>query len=100
MALLDRQARLMAAEMTVERSTAQPFHVRLWAHAKAAWLKFEGWMSGRHAAKFLDDEDRLEGTFAIGTSRSAVMPPWLLGELVSALGPGVTRAAAESRGGD
>jgi tetratricopeptide (TPR) repeat protein len=94
-ALLDRQARLMAAEMTVERSVAKPIHLRLWAHARALWLRFEAWMSGRHAARFLDDEERLEGTFAIGTSRSAVMPPWLLGELVGALGPGVTRAAAE-----
>jgi tetratricopeptide (TPR) repeat protein len=94
-ALLDRQARLMLAEMTVERATAAPLHRRLWAHARAIWLRFEAWMSGRHAARFLDDEERLEGTFAIGTSRSAVMPPWLLGELVGALGAGVTRAAAE-----
>ena len=94
-ALLDRQARLMAAEMAVERSTAEPLHLRLWARAEAIWLRFEAWMSGRHAARFLDDEERLVGTFAIGTSRSAVMPPWLLGELIVALGPGVTRAAAE-----
>jgi tetratricopeptide (TPR) repeat protein len=94
-ALLDRQARLMMAEMTVERAAAQPFYRRWWAHAEALWLRFEAWMSGRHAARFLDDEERLEGTFAIGTARSAVMPPWLLGELVDTLGPGVTRAAVE-----
>jgi hypothetical protein len=50
-------------------------------------------MSGRQAARFLDDEARLAGTFAIGTARSAVMPPWLLGELIGTLGPGVVRAA-------
>jgi len=94
-ALLDRQARLMMAEMTIERTTSQPFYRRVWAHTKALWLRFEAWMSGRLAARFLDDENRLEGTFAIGTSRSAVMPPWLLGELIEALGPGVTRAAVE-----
>jgi hypothetical protein len=94
-ALLDRQARLMMAEMIVERAAAQPLYARLWAHAEALWLRFQAWMSGRQAARFLDDEDRLEGTFAIGTARSAVMPPWLLGELTTTLGPGVTQAAVE-----
>jgi len=92
-ALLDRQARLMLAEMTVERSAAEPFYARWWARAEALWLRFQAWMSGRQAARFLDDEPRLAGTFAIGTARSAVMPPWLLGELIGALGPGVVRAA-------
>ncbi|MGB5193502.1 MAG: hypothetical protein WBN70_11025 [Polyangiales bacterium] len=92
-ALLDRQARLMLAEMTVERAAAEPFYVRWWARAEALWLRFQAWMSGRQAARFLDDEARLAGTFAIGTARSAVMPPWLLGELIGALGPGVVRAA-------
>ncbi len=95
-ALLDRQARLMLAELTVERSAAEPFVSRVWARGKAAWLRFEAWMSGRQAARFLNDEKRLVGTFAIGTARSAVMPPWLLGELIGALGPGVVRAAVES----
>ena len=95
-ALLDRQARLMLAELTVERSAAEPFVSRVWARGKAAWLRFEAWMSGRQAARFLNDEKRLVGTFAIGTARSAVMPPWLLGELIGALGPGVARAAVES----
>ena len=92
-ALLDRQARLMLAEMTVERAAAELFYARWWARAEALWLRFQAWMSGRQAARFLDDEARLAGTFAIGTARSAVMPPWLLGELIGALGPGVVRAA-------
>jgi len=92
-ALLDRQARLMLAEMTVERAVTKPFYSRWWARATAQWLRFEAWMSARQAARFLDDEARLVGTFAIGTARSAVMPPWLLGELIDALGPGVVRAA-------
>jgi tetratricopeptide (TPR) repeat protein len=91
--LLDRQARLMSAEMTLERSVAKPFYSRLWARGKALWLRFEAWMSARQAARYLDDDARLVGTFAIGTARSAVMPPWLLGELVGVLGPGVVRAA-------
>ncbi len=92
-ALLDRQARLMLAEMKVERVTAEPIHLRLRAYLEAAWLRFQAWMSARQAARFLDDPSRLVGTFAIGSARSAVMPPWLLGELIGALGPGVVRAA-------
>ena len=92
-ALLDRQARLMLAEMTVERAVAKPFYSRWWARCQALWLRFEAWMSGRPVTCFLDDEARLVGTFAIGSARSAVMPPWLLGELIGALGPGVVRAA-------
>jgi len=92
-ALLDRQAQLMLAEMTVERAVAEPFYARWWARSEALWLRFQAWMSARQAARFLDDERRLAGTFAIGTARSAVMPPWLLGELIGALGPGVVRAA-------
>ena len=97
-ALLDRQARLMMAELTVERAAALPFYSRWWARAKACWLSFEAWMSARQAARFLNDEARLVGTFAIGTARSAVMPPWLLGELIDTLGPGVVRAAVERVG--
>jgi tetratricopeptide (TPR) repeat protein len=97
-ALLDRQARLMLAEITVERAVAKPFPSRWWAQGKALWLRFEAWMSARHAARFLDDEARLVGTFAVGTARSAVMPPWLLGELIGVLGPGVVRAAVEQIG--
>lgn len=94
-AVLDRQARLMMAEITVERAVAEPFYARWWARMQAYWLRFEAWMSARQAARFLNDEARLVGTFAIGTARSAVMPPWLLGELIDTLGPGVVRAAVD-----
>jgi tetratricopeptide (TPR) repeat protein len=84
----------------LERAVAKPFYSRGWARAKSIWLRFEAWLSARQAARFLDDEARLVGTFAIGTARSAVMPPWLLGELISALGPGVVRAAVEQVSGE
>ncbi len=94
-ALLDRQARLMLAEMTLERAAGAPFYARWWARGKALWLRFQAWMSARQAARFLDDETRLVGTFAIGTARSAVMPPWLVGELIDTVGPGVVKAAVD-----
>lgn len=94
-ALVDRRARRMMAELTIERAAGEPFYVRWGAHLEAAWLRFEGWLSARQAARFLNDESRLVGTFAIGTARSAVMPPWLMGELIDVLGAGVVRAAIE-----
>lgn len=94
-ALVDTQARSMEAEIMVEQSVARPFYLRWWARAKAQWQRFQSWMSARQVARFLDDDQRLVGTFAVGTARSAVTPPWLIGELVSVLGPGVTRAAID-----
>jgi hypothetical protein len=85
----------MAAEMAVEGSLARPFYVRAWSHAKALWLRFEAWLSGRQAARFLHDDERLVGTFAIGRARSAVTPPWLVADLVAVLGPGVVQSAIE-----
>lgn len=100
-ALLDRQGRLTLAEMTEERAVAKPFYARWWAYGQALWMRLEAWMRGRQVARFLDDEARLVGTFAVGSARSAVMPPWLLGELIGALGPGVVRAAiTQVRRGD
>jgi tetratricopeptide (TPR) repeat protein len=56
-------------------------------------LRAEAWSSGRQAARALSDESRLVGTFQVGRARSAVTPPWLVGELVDVLGPGVVVAA-------
>ena len=94
-ALVDTLARTIGAEIMVEQSVAQPFYVRWWVRARAQWERFQAWMSAQQVARFLDDEQRLVGTFAVGTARSAVTPPWLVGELVSVLGPGVARAAVE-----
>lgn len=92
-ALLDRRARFMAAEVLLEQAASRAFYARWWALLRASALRFEGWMSGRQAARFLADEGRLVGTFAIGTARSAVMPPWFLGDLVDVLGEGVVLEA-------
>ncbi|NOY93380.1 MAG: hypothetical protein GXP55_19520, partial [Deltaproteobacteria bacterium] len=100
-ALIDRRARLMQAERIRERASARGLGARLWAWARAQRERLGAWESGRKAARLLADEDRLVGTFAIGTSRSAITPPWLVGDLVDVLGAGVVRAAVErARAGD
>ncbi len=101
-AVLDRRARVMRAEQIRVEALGAPFYERIWAWLSASKLRFDAWSSGRRAARALSDDARLVGTFMIGTSRSAVLPPWLAGELVQVLGPGVamqavTRARAEDR---
>lgn len=101
-ALLDRRARAMEAERIEVEALGAPVHERLWAWARATKLRLEAWSAGRQAARALADDQRLIGTFMIGTARSAVLPPWLAGELVQVLGPGVAseavrRARAEDR---
>ena len=92
-ALIDRRARRLLAERLIEEAVAMPFYQRWWVALKAYKLRVEGWRSGRLAARLLAEENRLVGTFMIGTSRGAIMPPWLLGELVDVLGSGVVVAA-------
>ena len=100
-ALLDRRANLLSAEIIVEDAAAEPIWNRPWQAARAALLHIDAWSSGRQAARLLADDRRLVGTFRIGTSRSAVMPPWLAGELVDVLGAGVVREAVRrARRGD
>jgi tetratricopeptide (TPR) repeat protein len=92
-ALLDRRSRLMVAELRDEEAAARPWYenyVRFW---EGAYARLVAWTSGRRAATFLADDDRLVGTFRIGTSKSGILPPWLAGELVDVLGPGVVEEA-------
>ena len=92
-ALLDRASRRLLAERLIEDAVDAPLHERAAAWLRAQSARWMAWQSGRTAARNLADEDRLVGTFMIGTHRSAVMPPWLAGELVDVLGPGVVREA-------
>ncbi|NCQ59433.1 MAG: hypothetical protein GW913_02040 [Myxococcales bacterium] len=94
-ALIDRRARLVEAERIEEGASARGLGARLWAWARAQRERLDAWQGGRKAARLLADEDRLVGTFAIGTSRSAITPPWLIGDLVNVLGAGVVRAAVQ-----
>ena len=94
-ALVDRRARLIQADNLLESSVALPWYKRAWEWARAQQLRLQAWRSGRMAARLLADERRLVGTFMVGTARSAIMPPWLLGELVDVLGQGVVVAAVQ-----
>ncbi len=94
LALLDRRARRMTAQLELERGATEPWYKRPLAWGKAAWLRIDAQRSAALVEKLLSDDARLTGSFRIGTSSSAVMPPWLLGELVEVLGPGVVGEAA------
>ncbi|MCA9531497.1 MAG: tetratricopeptide repeat protein [Myxococcales bacterium] len=94
-AVLDRRAHRMEAERVLTDAAARPWYRRVAAWFEASWLRIEGWASGRRAARLLDDPERLVGIFRIGTAKGAVMPPWLVGDLVEIIGPGVVQAAVE-----
>jgi hypothetical protein len=90
----------MAAEGLMEEAASRPFWENPPRWVEAVWLRTKAWMSGRQAARAIADDDRLVGTFRIGSSRGAIMQPWLAGELVDVAGPGIVaesirRARAE-----
>jgi tetratricopeptide (TPR) repeat protein len=88
-ALLDRRSLLVGAEVLMERAAARPLWQAPPLWAEAIWLRTRAWMSGRQAARAIADDDRLVGTFRIGSARGAIIPPWLAGELVEVAGPGI-----------
>ncbi len=94
-ALLDRSAHVLKAERSLEHAAARPWYRRLWAEGEALVERAQGWISARRAVRAVSQDDRLAGSFEIGTARSAVMPPWLAGDLVRAVGAGAGRAAIQ-----
>jgi tetratricopeptide (TPR) repeat protein len=92
-ALLDRSAHHLKAERLSEQAAALPLHLRLKARASALVEQAESWLSGRRAVRAVSEEGRLAGSFQIGTARSAVMPPWLAGDLVHVVGAGASQSA-------
>jgi tetratricopeptide (TPR) repeat protein len=100
-ALIDRRARLQSAEILAEDAASASLWERPILAARAALLRLEAWSSGRQAARLLADDARLVGSFRIGTSRGAIVPPWLVGDLVEVMGAGVVREALRrARAGD
>ncbi|MFK7990193.1 MAG: hypothetical protein AB8I08_29505 [Sandaracinaceae bacterium] len=99
-ALLHRAALRLRAERTIEAAVEGGVFAWIGARFSAMYDRHLAWLSGRVASRNLADEERLVGTFMIGSHRSAVMPPWLVVELTDVLGAGVvqeavTRARAE-----
>jgi tetratricopeptide (TPR) repeat protein len=100
-ALLDRRSRLSAADMLQERAAIEPLYSRAATWLQALWLRFSAWRSAQQVKRLLQGEKRMVGAFRVGTARSAVVPPWLLGDLVEILGAGVTHSALQqARQGD
>jgi tetratricopeptide (TPR) repeat protein len=94
-ALLDRRAKLVAAEQRLEEARSSPFYARPLAWVKALWLRVRALPSRAQVERLLRDETRLHGIFRIGTAASAILPPWLAGELVDVLGAGVVQEALD-----
>jgi tetratricopeptide (TPR) repeat protein len=92
-ALLDRRARLVAAEQTMEEASSEPWVRWPWAFIRASYLRFQAWRAGAVAKRLVSDERRLVGLFQIGTARGAILSPWLAGEFVDILGAGVAKEA-------
>jgi tetratricopeptide (TPR) repeat protein len=101
LALLDRRARRMSAELVMERAATESLWRWPLAWLKATWLRVEARRSQALVDRLLSDDKRLVGSFRIGTSSAAIMPPWLLGEFCDVLGPGVVHeAVAKARQND
>jgi tetratricopeptide (TPR) repeat protein len=94
-ALLDSAAHRLKAERAREHAASLGVYARSKAALSALSERFQAWTSARKAVRAVADATRLSGSFQIGTARAAVMPPWLAGELVQALGPGASRAALQ-----
>jgi tetratricopeptide (TPR) repeat protein len=92
-ALLDGAAHRLKAERAIEKAAGEGLYERLKATLGSLGERFEAWTSARRAVRAVGDGTRLSGSFQIGTARAAVMPPWLAGELVQAVGAGPARAA-------
>jgi hypothetical protein len=92
-ALLDRAASRLTAAWAETDAVGAPLIEQIGLRAQAVYWRTAGWNAGREAARALADDSRLTGIFQIGRARSAVMPPWLVGELIQVIGGGVTTAA-------
>jgi tetratricopeptide (TPR) repeat protein len=94
-ALLDRRAKLLAAEQRIEAGRSQPFYLRPLAWLSASYLRLRALPGKALVERLLRDDTRLSGIFRIGTAASAILPPWLAGELVEVLGAGVVHEVLE-----
>ncbi len=75
-----------------ERAAAGGVVQRWWG-----WLEpdVQGWSDRLVLAGLFTDGALLDATFAVYHDRGAPVPPWLLGDLVGVLGPGVVQAVLD-----
>jgi tetratricopeptide (TPR) repeat protein len=88
-ALLDRAACRLHAAWRETDAVGAPLLDQITIRAEALFYRGMAISAAREAARAIADDARLVGIFQIGRARSAVMPPWLAGELVQVLGGGV-----------
>ena len=100
-ALLDRAAHLLKAERLREDAATRGWYARFWAWGEAQLERAYAWQSARGAVRALGHDEKLSGSFQIGSAQAAVMPPWLAGDLIHATSAGPAWAALErARAGD
>ncbi|HEX7480014.1 MAG TPA: tetratricopeptide repeat protein [Polyangiales bacterium] len=92
-ALLDRAAKRLLAEQRLEEAATVPFYARPKLWAQAAYLRLRSWSAAAFVERLCRDDARLTGIFRIGTAASAILPPWLAGDLTEVLGAGVVQEA-------
>ena len=95
-ALIDRKAHLLAAQQLVEQSVGLSVWHRIYAKLKALSHETQAWMSGRRATRAVSQRESLAASFRIGSSDAAVMPPWLVADLISLLGVGSAKLAIQN----
>lgn len=101
-ALLDRAACRLHAAWRETEAVGAPLLDQIAIRAEALFYRGMAVSASRETARAIADDTRLVGIFQIGRARSAVLPPWLAGELVQVLGGGVAgdairRARADDR---
>jgi hypothetical protein len=101
-ALLRRALLRLDAEVNLERASSQGVAARALALASAAAERAQAWPDEERAIAVLANDERLDVTLRPYSDGALdPCPPWLAGDLVGLLGPGVVAAAlARTRAAD
>jgi hypothetical protein len=95
-ALLRRSILRLGAELESERAASSGWKAAAGHLAESARLAAAGWPDAQRVVGSLLDEERLVNTMRIYIDGGIeYVPTWLIGDLVSVLGPGVYLAAVE-----
>lgn len=95
LALLDRAARRLSAHEARLAAAPLGFFDRMTSFFGRARFAYDAWNAGRQAARAIADNDVLVGSFEIGRANAAIVPPWLIGDIIGVVGSGVAREAID-----